>query len=79
MITTPLIYQYPALSDPSLLTRVCSLGGSTLSEIKQDLKDGKIDTGVDKSKVDIVVLHLGSHEWDSSEDMVKSADSVFVE
>lgn len=62
-------------------TYVCSLGVSTLSEVKTNLKDDKIDIGVDNSKVDMVVIHLGSHEWDSSESTgtVKSAEAVFVD
>ena len=58
-----------------------SFGGLTLSEIRQKVKDGLIDSelGVDKSKVEMIVLHLGSHEWDFYDNEVKSADSVIVD
>ena len=43
------------------------------------MKDGHLDLGIDESKVTMVVLHLGSHEWDFSDNMVRSADSVMVD
>ena len=66
-------------SELPVSTVVCSLGGSTLSEIRQKVKDGHLDLGIDESKVTMVVLHLGSHEWDFSDNMVRSADSVMVD
>ena len=58
---------------------VCSLVDSKLSDIRNQLKDNTVHTDVDSSKVDTVVLHLGIHEWDTTGDTVKNADSVYVD
>ena len=68
-----------ANSDVPFDIHVCSLVDSKLSEIKEQLKDNTIHTDIDSNKVDIVVLHLGIHEWDTKDGMVKTAESVYVD
>ena len=68
-----------ANSDVPFDIHVCSLVDSKLSEIKEQLKDNTIHTDIDSNKVDIVVLHLGIHEWDTKDGMMKTAESVYVD
>ena len=53
------------------------VGNDSIDDIRKRISEGLVANDVDDSTVDIVALHLGTHEWDPTFDAVKSANSVF--